>query len=528
MSRPLVALALAALVVTGLAPLAVMLLRIEGADLAGIFDARTASLLGRTLLLGIGTAAMALLVGLPFGFLVARTDVPGAGVLRALGVAPLFFPPLILAMTWCVLLPAFRGAPAAIFVLGLSTFPLVAVFSARAFERVDAAQEEAALLCGGLRAVLRMELPLALPAALCGTCLAFAFAVNDFGVPDYVSSVGVKFNVYADEIKFNWSQIRRPGKPVATALPLIVLTLGALVPALALRRRGALATLGHGFRQPGTLKLGAWRWPAFAFAAAVVLLAAGVPVLRLLWEAANMPAHVRDADASPGAKLALGWSTLREAFGLAFEKARADLRRSLLYAAAAAAACAPLGLVLGHAIERARSRAAGRALELACLLPLAAPAILFGIGIITLWNHDATARFYDSGWMAVVLLAGRFAVFPILICAGAAASFDRALEDAATLSGARPARRLGAIVAPALRGSLVAGFVLVFVFAMRDLDSAILVPAMNKTAIFRVFNGVHFGRDSYVAALSLVLLFAVVTPGLLWTLFARKRLEVLP
>jgi len=70
--------------------------------------------------------------------------------------------------------------------------------------------------------------------------------------------------------------------------------------------------------------------------------------------------------------------------------------------------------------------------------------------------------------------------------------------------------------------------VLVFVLAMRDLDSAILVPAMNKTAIFRAFNGVHFGRDSYVAALSLLLIFAVVFPGLLWTLLTKRRLEVLP
>ena len=84
------------------------------------------------------------------------------------------------------------------------------------------------------------------------------------------------------------------------------------------------------------------------------------------------------------------------------------------------------------------------------------------------------------------------------------------------------------IVAPSVRGALAGAFVLVFVLAMRDLDSAILVPAMNKTAIFRVFNGVHFGRDAYVAALSLLLVFTVLVPGLLWTLFARRRLEVLP
>ena len=149
-------------------------------------------LLASPILIPLAAAALAFALGLPFGFLVARTDVPGARMLRPLGVVPLLLPPLLLAMTWAVILPDLRGATATILFLGLSTFPLVGIFASRAFERIDAGMEEAALLSGGLKAVLRMELPLVLPAALCGACLAFAFAINDFGVPDYVSSIGPK------------------------------------------------------------------------------------------------------------------------------------------------------------------------------------------------------------------------------------------------------------------------------------------------------------------------------------------------
>jgi len=55
LSRPLVTVALVAVAVLALAPLAVMLTRISGADLAELFSARTASLLGRTILLGGST-----------------------------------------------------------------------------------------------------------------------------------------------------------------------------------------------------------------------------------------------------------------------------------------------------------------------------------------------------------------------------------------------------------------------------------------------------------------------------------------
>ncbi len=510
MSRPLVALAAAAFAILGGLPLVVMLARVEAADLAGLLDARTLELFGRTLWLGLGSAGLALLLGAPFGFLVARTDVPGAAWMRPLGVVPLFLPPLLIALTWTVLTGA-RGAWPAVLVLGTGTFPLVAVFTARAFERIDARREEAAILLGGTRGALAASWRLVAPAALCGACLSFVFAVNDFSIPDYMSWVGPKFNVYADEVFATWGQTSSPGRAVAAALPLVALTLVSLLPALALRRRGALATLDSDFQRPRPLPLGRWRWPAAGFCLAVLAISVGVPVGRLLYEAGG------GAD----------WSVagLRGAFSRALELARDDLRNSLLLSAAAATLVVPVALVLGHALERSRR---ARWLEPLVVLPLGVPAILFGIGIIAVWNHPATASLYDGPGMVVLLFAGRFGAFAVLIAAGAVASVDPALEDAGRTVGAGPARRLLRIVAPSTAASLGGGWLLVFVLSMRELDAAIFVPAANATAAFRVYNAVHFGRDDFVAALALLLTFLIVLPGLAWALLGRRRLEVLP
>jgi len=511
-SRPLVVLAFALFVVAGLAPIGVMFARIGAGDLAQIFEPRSLALLGRTLSYGLGVAALALAVGVPFGFLTARTDMPLASVLRPLGVVPLFLPPMILAMVWTVVADV-RGAPAAYFVSTLGTFPLVSLFSARAFERIDARQEEAARLAGGRWAALRCDLPLVVPAALCGACLAFVFTVNDFSVPDYVSWIGTpKFNVYADEIFATWKIDNQPGRAVAISLPLVVLTLATLAPALALRRKGAMASLSSDFRQPAPIELGPWRWPAFAFCAALVALGAVVPVARLAWEAGGGP---RGFDVEH----------LSKAFSLAIERGREDLQNSVTWSLAVATLCVPVALVLGHALERSRR---GRWLEPLALAPIAVPAILFGIGMIVLWNHDWSARFYDGAGIALLLYSGRFVAFPIVIASGAVAALDPRLEEAAQLAGAGPASRLARIVAPALRSSLLGGWVLVFVLALRELDATILVPSANHTAMFRIFNQVHFGRDDFVAATALILLFLIVLPGLLWSLFARRRLELLP
>jgi len=509
MSRSLIVVAVCVFVLAGVAPIAIMFARVEGADLANVIDLRTLPLLGRTLATGLGSAALALALGLPFGFLVSRTDLPLKRFLRHAGLVPLLVPPVILAMTTSVLWTSVRGGTMVVLVLGVSTFPLVAAFTARAFERIDARREQAALLVGGLRAVLRMELPLVLPAALCGACFAFVIAVNDFAVPDYVASIGKKYNLYADEVFASWQSVHTPGKAVAAALPLVVLTFCALIPALWLRRRGSLATFDGEFQRPAPLALGRARWPLFLACVVLIGVTAFLPIGRLTWEAGGGPR---------------GWSFsgLQAAFARGVETGRADLQRSLLFASVAALLSLVPALVIGHALERSKR---GAWLEPLVVLPIAVPAILFGIGYIALWNNESTAEIYSSGVVVVLLLLGRFAPFPILAVSGATALLDKRLEEAGQLGGAGPVRRLFSIVAPAVRPALLGGAALVFVFGMRELDAAVLVPAANGTAMFRVYNAIHFGRDDFVAALALLVIFLILLPGILWSAFSRDGAE---
>lgn len=508
MSRPLVVAAALLFALAALAPIVAMLPRVAASDWAALAASAHWELFGNTLLLGLTSAGLALAVGLPFGLLVARTDVPGARAARALGIVPLCIPPMLFAMVFTAL-SDLRGAPAATLILATGTFPIVAVFTARAAERIDARLEEAALLAGGLGAALRVDLWLVLPAALCGACFAFVFAIHDFSVPDYVAFVGPKFNVYAAEIFASWRVDSAPGLAVAKSLPLVLLSFAVLVPALRQNRAAAARTLRSGFRAGAPLELGAWRWPAFAFVLAVLTVSVFVPLGRLAWETGGGPAGFELARAS-------------SAFERALELSRVNLQQSLWWSLAAAAAVLPVALVAGHALARARW------LEPFVILPLAVPAILFGIGEIVLWNHAWSAPFYDGPGLAILLFAGRFACFAILAVSGAATALDPQLEEAAELAGARPARRLVSIVAPNLRSALAGGFVLVFVLSMRELDAAILVPAANHTAVFRVYQQVHFGRDDFVAALALLVVCLILLPGVLWSALGGRRLEVLP
>lgn len=608
--------AIVAFAVVGLAPLAIMFLRLqeEPAALGALLDERTIGLLGRTCLLGGGAALVSLLIGLPFGFLVARTDVLGARTLRTLGVVPILVPPIMLAMTWTMVLPV-RGPVMCAMILGFATFPLVSLFTARAAERVDARREEAARLVGGLRSVFAMNLPLVLPAALAGALLSFIVAINDFALPDYVSAVGKKFNVYAGEVFSTWQVDGKEARAVSTALPLVGLTLIAIIPMVLLRRRDHLTTIDGRFERPAPLRLGSWRWPATLFCVAVVSVAALVPIGRLAYEAgggprvfsgisirrvawlngggaasngltqeqtdaakANLSSADREATVTKSQKAALLSAGLevrdqppaqvapsamrnravnldapevvaaiearegddvsdagggipvflanfRASFARAFELSRESLASSLLIAFLTATICIPLALILGHAARRARR---GSFLQIGALLPLIVPATLFGIGTIVLWNREFSARFYDSQGLVVLLFVGRFLGIAVLIVSGAVASYSPRLEESARLAGAGPVSRLFRVVAPGVWPSLVGTWIAIFALSVRELDAAVLVPAANDTAMFRVFNAVHFGRDDFVSALALLVIFAILLPGTLWSLFAKARLRFLP
>ena len=123
MSKRLLCLALLAFAALSLGPVGVMLARVRPEDLSELFGERGMGLLGRTLRLAGASTGIALVLGAPFGFLVARTDVPGRSAMRMLGLVPLILPPILLAMTWTVFAQQWPGYPSAVCVRGRSTCP---------------------------------------------------------------------------------------------------------------------------------------------------------------------------------------------------------------------------------------------------------------------------------------------------------------------------------------------------------------------------------------------------------------------
>ncbi|MFJ8888934.1 ABC transporter permease [Streptomyces sp. NPDC102402] len=196
---PLLVPALAGLVFL-LLPLAALLVRAPWRDLPDqltspeVWDALRLSLICAT-----SATAASLVLGVPLAWLLARTEFPGRGLVRALVTLPLVLPPvvggvaLLLALgrngvvgQW---LDSWFGITLPFTTIGVviaETFvalPFLVISVEGTLRAADPRFEEAAMTLGASRftAFRRVTLPLIMPGIAAGSVLAWARALGEFG-----------------------------------------------------------------------------------------------------------------------------------------------------------------------------------------------------------------------------------------------------------------------------------------------------------------------------------------------------------
>ncbi len=155
--------------------------------------------LGLSLKVACWATLIDLVLGVGFGYLLARKRFPGRELLDAVLTLPMVMPPTVLGYYLLVLIG--RHGPlgawlqqhfgiqliftwqAAVIAAAVVAFPLVLKGARAAFEAVDTQLEQAAYVLGlsPWAVFLRVTLPLAWRGVLGGTLLAFARSMGEFG-----------------------------------------------------------------------------------------------------------------------------------------------------------------------------------------------------------------------------------------------------------------------------------------------------------------------------------------------------------
>ncbi len=164
------------------------------------------------------------------------------------------------------------------FVFAIYYAPYVYLFAAAALRNMDPVLEEAAALCGASRlgTMLRVTLPLILPALLSAALLVFVLLIQLFSIP---AVLGEASGVHVMSVRI-WDLIgfSPPKVNQASALGVLMLAITVTLVILqnrAMAKRSFVTVAGKGLR-PTPVALGAWRWPlaavGFAYLISVVLL----------------------------------------------------------------------------------------------------------------------------------------------------------------------------------------------------------------------------------------------------------------
>ncbi len=497
--------------------------------------------LWNSLELGALVVVVTALVGLPFGFLVSRTELKLRRAYEALVLVPLLLPPYLSGIAWVQVVPM-HGLPAILFILSSALFPVVVLLSARAFRELDADAEDAGrLMLGEGRALLRVTLPLARGGIVAAALLVFVFSISDFVVPDFFSFAvkgETSFQVFATEVYGAFARASDPMLATATALPLVVISAVALLLLARGERSRSLASISGSHVAPRPFRLGKLAPLAHLFLLGVVAVTAVVPIAALTRMATKRPgpapslaAPAVPDPASPAATAAapppptVDLSIYRQQSPVKTALARyaPDALRSLRNAAGAVLLL--LLAAIGPARALMRSRRARYAQRALVLLPLAFPSLLIGMAHEQLFLGDGGLldRIYRGWGLVSLTLASRFLPVAVL---GLAANWGRLapeIEEAGVLAPIGAARRFARISLPLLAPGMAAVAILALALSLREFDAIVLIPGAQEMLTNRIYSLVHWAQDAVVGALALLQVGSVLVPWIALRLLAGGR-----
>ncbi|MEO6183120.1 MAG: hypothetical protein ABIP71_08515, partial [Verrucomicrobiota bacterium] len=152
------------------------------------------------------------------------------------------------------------------------------------------------------------------------------------------------------------------------------------------------------------------------------------------------------------------------------------------------------------------------------------PGVLLGISLIWLLNRGPFVAFYQSIGIVILAFALRYLAPGWNIVAHSLRTTDRNLSDAARLEGANVWQLFRHVQFPQIFPQLCVAWYVGYLFCLWDVETLILiVPAGSETIALRVFNLLHYGHNSQVNALCVLLLVLAILPITFFFVAANVR-----
>ncbi len=475
-----------------------------------------------TAIIASTSAIICCAVAAPIGWLVSRTDMPGRQTIRALVTASFVTPPFLGAVAWELLAAPNSGLlnqlyryvagaesdahlfniyslGGIIFVISCYTFPFVFVLVANALDTMPGELEDASAILGAKPWITarRVTIPLALPAVVAGSLIAFLQAMTLFGSPA-ILALPAGFHTMTTKI---WSLFQYPPKlelAAAAAVPLLLLTVLLLQAQKFILGRRGYSVIGGKYGAPRRVELKAWRWAALAFCLLVLLNPVFLPYLALL-----------NAAFSPNATTLVTPSsfTLHNIVFVFTELSSTQLalKNTVILGTATATVGTILALVIAYVATR-RVFAGSRLLGFLATAPVAIPGIVLGVGLFLSYTRPPFVL-YGTLWILLIAFLTINLPSAYQQLRAAFATVHPELEEASRILGATRLQALRQITAPLLRSGVIATWCFIFIGVMRELSAAIvLFTSQTKVLSVLIYDLNESGDLAAISVLGIAML----------------------
>ena len=487
-----------------------------------------------TIVWGIAVTIGCVIIGVPCGFILAKTDMPGKGVIRIIYAIPYMSPPYVGALAWILFIQE-RGfldtmlagyLPGFIqdlffsfwgltFIMVLFLYPFTALGVEAGLLALPSNFENSARVLGANRGALlrRIVTPLLLPVILNTGLLVFLQTVSNFGVPATLGS-RARFPIITAEI-YNLISSWPINFPLSTALSGILVIMALAIMFFSeriLKKRDYGVISGRGIYQVYRLSK-FHKMLAAGFIFLLFICSVAIPFGTMI-----MASFVKLWSGSFFTLSNYTFQNYIEVFG------PHSPGRQALWISFSLGLIAPTIILLGAAfISYVLAHYKGGlafALNFIGFLPRSLPKVVVVVGLILAWNAPWIGiRIYNTYFM--LLLAYVVLYMPDALRYGDSGmrNITRNLENSALVMGASKWKVFTKIIFPLLRPYLIASWILSFIICVRELVASILLlpPGLETTATY-IFSQFEQGGLSEAMCMATVTITITVAALLIFNL----------
>jgi iron(III) transport system permease protein len=485
--------------------------------------------LKNSLIIAGGVTVLSTIIGVFFAWLVSRTDLPFKETMKVLFLVPFMLPSFIGALAWKMLLSPRSGyinkllvdifgldaSPINIYGLGgiiavetMYLFPFVFIQVAGALERMDPTLEESARISGaGLLAITRrITLPLMLPGVAAGALLVALYSLAHFGVP---AILGTEAGIYNIPTKIYEQIYQSGGSFVAIRTGTILSSILIIAAGLILYaqnivlRAGRFQVIAGKSMRPTLLKLRGLKIPLLIFSLLYIFITVILPTATIFLVGTLKTYGI-----------AFTWEnmSLRNLRYILFEwrMTKDAIWNSFYLSLAAAMVTMVVGVLISYTIVKMKVR--GKfILEFLGVLPFSVPGTVIALGVILTWSGKFGINLYNTAWIIFVAYIARYMAFSLKSNSAALEQVDDSLEEAARACGATHWQSLRDIVIPLIKPGMVAAFFLIFLPALRELTTSVLLYGpTTRTIGVAIYALNEDGETVYAATLASVALIIII------------------